>query len=343
MRGIYLLLCICLVHWTSGQSLDVIELGHLAGEMEHFESSLEWKNMSGDTVAVKLWSSSERLTFSRDSLRIIPGETFYIPYRLSLTETKGEEQYEVRLITNEDLVVHGWLLKARIFEAETDVFKTYRNVFYPFRTTSEVLNLKAGFAGEELSRQFSLYNFGGKDLDLTAAYTSDPQVSVTFEPAQVRHNAFTRLTVRANSTATSRLGFTRKRLQIFKADSSLLATIPLQYTLERRPESSNGGPHLTLSMLSHDFKVMSTGEQEAVEIILTNTGHSPLLIEQIESNCDCLEHELGTNELATGESTQLTVRFNATGRQGYERKTLAIFSNDPDQPTRVLTFRAHVK
>ena len=107
--------------------------------------------------------------------------------------------------------------------------------------------------------------------------------------------------------------------------------------------SAGAVPHLTLSKLTHDFKVMKKGTRQQVNIRLTNTGNALLRIEKLESNCNCLQYKMVPQALKAGQSVVLTVTFNATNRMGYERKTLALFTNDPEQPTKVLTFEAHVK
>ena len=344
MKGLILLILCVFTQTAFAQNLDMVDLGNLVGEMERFEGTLSWTNSGQDTVKVRPWTDRDALTFEDRVVAVAPGNEATFAYALNLTDTKGQQRYEARLVTEEEVVIHGWLLKTRVFEAEQDVFKEYLHEFYPFRSRSMVMNLKAAFQGDEMNGSFSLFNFGGQELDLSGAYVNQENVTLSFGPEKIGHNAFTRLSIELN-TQDEALGFTRENLSVYTADSSLLFTMPLQYTLEKRPESSLVGqvPHLTVSKLTHDFKVVEKGTQEQVDIRLTNTGHAPLLIEKLEANCDCLAFELGQKELTTGQSVILKVTFDARERMGYERKTLALFTNDPDQPTRVITFKAHVK
>lgn len=345
-RVFWLLVCVFGVVFNSqAQNLDVIELGSIMGEMKTFRSALVWHNSSDDTIQVTFWSSRPELTFEDKKQRVLPDAELHIAYSIDLADTEGQEVYEVRLVGEQEVVLHGFLLKTRVFEAEEDVFKAYRNDFFPFRSTGQVLNLKSGFRGEELTGKFNLYNFGGKALDMQGVITSMPGMSVSFEPEQVPHNSFSRITLHFQSSTEQALGFTRERLSIMDRDSSVIVTLPVQFTLEQTPAygQHSEAPKMAVSKLTHDFRVMKVGDYESVSITISNTGSSPLKIEALEANCDCLEYELESSELAQGVSTKLTVSFNAKDRKGYERKTLALFSNDPNQPTRVLTFKAHVK
>jgi hypothetical protein len=336
-------LAVLLSFKAAAQQLDVIELGNIMGEMKNFKSALTWVNTTEDTLRFKLWSNREDLSFEKSTLVLAPGDTTVMNYSIALENTSGPEAYEVRLVGQEEIVLHGFLLKARVFEAEEEVFKAYRNDFFPFRATEQVFNLKRGFRGDQLTGQFNLYNFGGSDLDLQQVFTSMPGVGVSFEPRVVPHHSFTRLTVTLYDSRLHDLGFTREKMVMWDANSTVIATVPVQFTLEQAPRSATNGPHMALSQLSHDFRVIEEGDYESVNITVTNTGQSPLSIHKLESNCQCLEYELDATSLEQGESANLKVSFNAKGRQGYERKTLALFTNDPEQPTRVLTFRAHVK
>lgn len=330
---------------SQAQELDVIELGSIMGEMGTFQSTLIWKNSSEDTIRMSFWSGREELTFGEESQIVLPKESLRLAYQIDLTDTEGEEVYEIRLVGEEEVVLHGFLLKTRVFEAEEDVFKAYRNDFFPFRSTYQVFNLKNGFTGQELMGKFSLYNFGGETLNMKNVHTSMPGLTVSFEPEEIPHNSFSRVTISLKSDESHDLGFTRNRLNLMDEDSSVIATLPIQFTLEQTPAYGQHpeAPHLAVSKLTHDFRVMKAGDYESVSITISNTGSSPLKIEALEANCDCLEYELDTMELAQGTSARLKVSFNAKDRLGYERKTLALFTNDPTQPTKVLTFKAHVK
>lgn len=347
MRRVFgLVICVFSIAFSSrAQQLDVIELGSIMGEMKSFQSTLSWQNASNDTLRVSLWTNREELTFEQETQLVFPKDELRLAYEIDLEATEGEEVYEVRLVGEQEVVLHGFLLKARVFEAEEDVFRAYRNDFFPFRSTGQVFNLNSGFRGETLSGKFSLYNFGGQSLDMQQVITSIPGIDVSFEPQQVPHNSFSRVTITLQSSEEQVPGFTRDRLNIMHADSSVIVTLPVQFTLEPAPAygQHTEGPRIAVSRLNHDFRVMKVGGYESVNITISNTGRAPLKIEALEANCDCLEYELDSTELAQGTSTQLKVSFNASNRLGYERKTLALFTNDPSQPTKVLTFKAHVK
>ena len=330
---------------AKAQELEVKDIGHLFGEMETHQGILAWENNTEDTLRVNFWTNRNEVSFDKSRMMAVPGVKLEIPYRISLAGLKGRQSFELRILKDENTLAKGYVLETRVFEAEEDVFKAYRNEFFPFRATNQVFNLKRGFRGDRLEATFTLFNFGGEALELAGATATYPEIEVTFEGATVNHNAFTRINVVLNSSSESTLGFHREIVKILNESGEEITALPIQYSLEAKPASRQPGvsPNLVVSRSNHDFKVMEVGQKKSVSIVVTNRGQDVLDIERLEANCDCLEFEMPTRSLAHGESAELVVTFNASGRLGFERKTLALFSNDPGRPTRVLTFKAHVK
>lgn len=333
------LLCVVgFIHQVDAQELEFVELGVIEGEFKSIARTLSWINTGHETVNVHIWTDSPLLKSSLLESRVPAGSTIDIPVRLLLPETAGDHEYELRLLDDRDFLLHGFQFSLKVLHSELDVFKAYRNVHWPFRTKEEVFNLRAGMRQDTLKATFDVYNLGGSDLDLGTMSIGD-SLLVTFEPKVIPHNQFGKMAIQLFSKDNSSIGFQKQVIKLSQ-EGKLVATLPIQYTL--LPKRGEEGPQLTTSIVNQDFKVVKRGEKREVEIALVNKGVSPLLIEKIESNCDCLTFN-DIKEIDAGESATLKVIFNAQGRMGLERKTIAIFSNDPNRPVQVLTFRAHVK
>ena len=95
---------------------------------------------------------------------------------------------------------------------------------------------------------------------------------------------------------------------------------------------TTGQPKLELPTKRHDFGALDEGVTVSHEFTLKNSGASPLKIDQVRSTCGCTVAKLETKELAPGASTKLAVKFNTKNRQGAQRKTITITSNDPESP-----------
>jgi len=101
-------------------------------------------------------------------------------------------------------------------------------------------------------------------------------------------------------------------------------------------------PKLVLQQSSFDFGDIKQGEIVSHTFVLTNSGGDLLKITNVQASCGCTAASPEKSELAPGESTDLTVKFNSKGRMGKQLKTVKIFTNDPESPEMTLTINGNV-
>lgn len=338
-----LLFFICISTLVWAQSPELIDVGVIDGEINTFYGEFQWENNSADTIQITFWSGEERLKLEKKTIKANPRQTLDIPFTISTEGHIGGFKIGLRVLSKSEVILKEYVVEGRILAPVKDVFKAYRNVFWPFRSKYQVVNFKSGFIGDQLSAEMILYNFGGKEVNLTDASISS-YYNVSFQPMVIPHNSFAKMSVVLKTDSLLAPGFVKEMVQVKDRNDSLIFSIPVQFTLENKPTTANpDSPYLSVSDLDHDFKVLGVNDKGNVTIKLSNLGNEPLELFKIESNCSCLKYDIDKAVLASGESVDMEVTFDATNRLGFERKTLAIFSNDPRKPTVVITFRAHVK
>jgi hypothetical protein len=83
------------------------------------------------------------------------------------------------------------------------------------------------------------------------------------------------------------------------------------------------------------------GEEEAVaQFKYTNKGDRPVRITNVKSSCGCTVPALKKNEVAPGESGEITATFKIGGRTGTQVKTVRVDTDDPQQPSANLVLKA---
>ncbi|WP_323756254.1 DUF1573 domain-containing protein [Roseivirga sp.] len=338
-----LLFLFCIPTLVLAQKPEVIEVGVIDGEVGTFYFSFPWENTSEDTVTISFWSGEEKLKLDKETIKVEPKQTVAVPFNIATGGYVGGFRIGLRVLTSTEIILKEYIVEGRILAPVIDVFKAYRNVFWPFRSKYQVVNFKSGFMGDELNAEMILYNFGGASLDLKGANIS-AYYDVKFQPTEIPHNSFTKMSIVLKTDSLLSPGFAKEIVQVKDKNDSLVFSIPVQFTLEQKPSQVNAdSPYLAISDLDYDFKIMSPNTKKSVTITLSNRGNELLDLYKIESNCSCLQYNINKAAIASGESIEMEVTFDATDRLGYERKTLAIFSNDPRKPTAVITFRSHVK
>ncbi|HEY7751916.1 MAG TPA: DUF1573 domain-containing protein, partial [Ignavibacteriaceae bacterium] len=102
------------------------------------------------------------------------------------------------------------------------------------------------------------------------------------------------------------------------------------------------GPKLVVQQTAHDFGDIKQGENVSHSFVLSNSGGDLLKILNVKASCGCTAGTPEKSELSPGESTNLLVSFNSTGRQGKQHKTVTVKTNDPQNQEIVLTITANI-
>lgn len=84
------------------------------------------------------------------------------------------------------------------------------------------------------------------------------------------------------------------------------------------------------------------GTRVQYSFVVKNEGSAPLEITRVQPECGCTAAVPEENPVAPGESTRITATFDTTGFTGYKVKAIRIYTNDPAQPSALLTFQGTV-
>jgi hypothetical protein len=116
---------------------------------------------------------------------------------------------------------------------------------------------------------------------------------------------------------------------------SLLAQEPV--------EGDDADGHGTLQVVDeYDWGQIGPGELKA-DIEIKNTGNGPLQINHVKPSCGCTAAPLDDYLLDPGESTTMHVSLNASRSTGPIHKSVAIFTDDPENQTKYVQLRANIQ
>ena len=91
---------------------------------------------------------------------------------------------------------------------------------------------------------------------------------------------------------------------------------------------------------SHRINICNLLRSEFTYWIYSN---APLIITSVKPSCGCTGAVTdGENEYSEGESGTIKITFNTQGREGHQEKQVHVFSNDIENPDKVLTFSCEV-
>jgi hypothetical protein len=102
-------------------------------------------------------------------------------------------------------------------------------------------------------------------------------------------------------------------------------------------------PKITFQDDKHDFGKVPQGPQLQFNFKFTNSGAETLVIDHVQTSCGCTGATTGEKkEYSKNENGELTVTFNTQGREGHQEKVITVFSNDPEEPQKMLTITCDI-
>lgn len=83
---------------------------------------------------------------------------------------------------------------------------------------------------------------------------------------------------------------------------------------------------------------------ESVEAVFTftNTGKRTVKITEVKSSCGCTVADLEKYVYAPGESGTIKATFNIGSRMGTQYKTIAVKTDNPEQPTKTISLQVEI-
>lgn len=102
-------------------------------------------------------------------------------------------------------------------------------------------------------------------------------------------------------------------------------------------EQQANAPIASFAVKDYDFGDVKEGTNVFYRFELINTGKSDLVIRKITSSCGCTTSNIDKTLLKPNENCFVSASFNTGGRSGEQQKTITIVTNDPKNPTIILS------
>lgn len=106
--------------------------------------------------------------------------------------------------------------------------------------------------------------------------------------------------------------------------------------------ADTAAPRIKFAQPIFDFGKIKAGETIRHTYFFTNVGSSSLEITNVQPACGCTAAANWTRRLEPGQSGQLPIEFNSANFSGPVQKTVAVYSNDPQEPSAVLQIQGNI-
>ena len=196
--------------------------------------------------------------------------------------------------------------------------------------------------GEKVTHVFVITNSGGDLLKITNVKASCGCTAALPEKDELAPGESTNLNVTFNSAG--RFGKQKKLIRIESNDPDnpqVIVTIKGNVVLSDAESSTF--PVLHFGQTQHDFGKVKEGKVVEYTFKFENSGNSTLKIKDIKTSCGCTAALISSEVLKSGEQGTLKVELDTSKRKGKMSRTITIKSNDPKDPTKILTVYADVQ
>lgn len=327
------------------------DFGTIKEENAEHTFIFKFKNISSKAVTIQNVSASCGCTIpSWTQHEITPKDSGFVKAIFNATNRPGafDKKLTVYLSseTGNDTVVLNikGIVKPKFKDPKLD----FPDKIGGIRLQSRYINLDKIDNKEPVVKEYGIYNDTTIDLRLKVLNPSSKYMIVMTEPSVLKPNQTGTIKIMYDAKTKNDFGYVSDYFEIETNEiSQNKKLIYVSATIEEYfPPMTEAqlalAPKIAIDKKEIDFGTVKEGETAKGTFIITNTGKSDLKIRKSVASCGCTASIPEKTTITAGESTNLNVSFNATGRSGTQSKTITVFSNDPTAPTQYVTIKAFV-
>ena len=109
----------------------------------------------------------------------------------------------------------------------------------------------------------------------------------------------------------------------------------------RDVEIKKGTASISFDKTEYDFGVVNEGEIVATTFVVTNSGNTDLVITNATATCGCTVPVWPKAPIKPGESGDVSVKFNTTGKPNRQQKSVTLTTNT-ETGREILTIKGSV-
>ncbi len=276
---------------------------------------------------------------------IMPSDSGFVKVKYNPKNRPGKFNKSIQVSTtssssNEILYISGFV-KPRPKNPEQD-FPIVRG---KFRLKSQELNLGRMTTEKIVEKTFDIYNESTDTIEfLTSEKLALPtHITIRLEQPFLAPQTAGKFTISYDPQKKTNFGFVSDYIQLVGLEGNVSITAVIaEYFPEMTAEALEESPKLHISEQLVSFGKVTRGKMVELELDLMNVGEKELFFRTIKSDCGCLTYEIKNRTIKKEEIQRLKIFLDTSEIRGYQYKSITIYSNDPVNPTQIITIKGDV-
>jgi hypothetical protein len=239
-------------------------------------------------------------------------------------------------------------INGEVLSKELTVEEVYKFPMDAIRLKNNNVNFGLLFNNEKKEQEVEFINTSDKAVTITFDKRQTPAyIDVKAVPASIAPNAVGKIIVSYDASKVGDWDYVNARVGVTIDDKynpgnalSISATISEKFSDE---QIKNPPQMQFMDGSDFDFGTIKQGAVTEHIFKFTNSGKSDLIIHKTGTSCGCTVVEPKNKVIKPGETSELKVVFNSTGKSGPQTKIITVITNEPGTVNGQDNFRKLIK
>ena len=278
---------------------------------------------------------------------INPGMTGYIKVSYDVKGRPGAIDKTISVHTNCTPSITNLKIIGEVIPVDRHPSEAFRYTAGTIRLDDMHVSFKRVYSYEKPALVVTAYN-PGPDAVKISFINLPAHIKAEIKPATIKQGEKASIRVTYDAAKKNDWGFVSDYISMILNDKkdkdyklTVTATIEEDFSKLTATQLQNA-PTVALERQLIDMGNVKKGEKKSVEVKLTNSGKSKLLIRKVDSASRPTVIVNAPKEINAGESANLTVTFDSSGLSDEQNKAVEIYTNDPKNSKITLRIKANV-
>lgn len=276
---------------------------------------------------------------------VMPGDSGFVKARYNPRNRPGKFRKSLRITASDTASNQTLYIQGAVKPKPKSPEEQFPILAGDFRLEYQTLNFGKITTEKPITKSFDIYN-GSDSLTRLSSDSFFPEhLTAELSPSTLQSGEAGKLNLTYYPIKKKDFGFVSDNIKLGNDEGKSISVMAIieEYFPEMTAEALGQAPKLELPNQIFDFGEVTRGTIIETTFELKNIGEETLELRAIKSNCDCVTYEFKNKAIKKGKSRQLKAIFDTSDLRGNQYKSLTVYSNDPVNPTQIITLRGKVE